>query len=153
MRYVLLLAVPSLAFAPAPFPGPDSADTEFRRLRGEWVFASGSRGGEAETPLELCWVFSERTLRKTDRHGVSSDWKVSLDPRARPKVMRWSNAPLKKVSDELLDFKSIQVTAVYSLTGDSLTICYNATDPWTAPKDLSGKGRTHHLRVFKRKKP
>jgi uncharacterized protein (TIGR03067 family) len=145
MRRVLpLLALLSLAFAPAPRPRP-ADQVELRRLRGEWVLVSETYGGKAQTARSSRAVFSGCYLDLCSGQDVSR-WKITVDPRASPKAM-----------DRLLPTAKAGVfflqKAAYSLEGDRLEVCYDSADWWARPKDLSGKGPSHHLLVYKRHRP
>jgi uncharacterized protein (TIGR03067 family) len=143
LRALPLLASLALGFAPVPSPKP--ADwVELRRLRGEWVLVSETHGGKPAPLRNMRWVFSGRGFDLTDDQGRYR-WDVTLDPAARPKAMDQRAGPDEKGEVAL-------VKAVYALEGDTLVACYDMADSASRPRDLSGKGATHCLQVFKRKK-
>lgn len=146
MRRLVLIPVALLSFAFAPVPKPKPTDqVELGRLQGKWVLVAESYGGKPTTPPALEAVFSGRRLVL----GPAKDavgWEITLDPKASPRAMD-KRMPAAEKGVFLLQ------KAAYSLEGDTLKLCYNASDWWARPKDLSGKGQSHHLRVFKRKSP
>jgi hypothetical protein len=44
------------------------------------------------------------------------------------------------------------MTAAYAVRGDTLEVCYDNGEVWGRPRDLSGRGPTEILLVFRRVK-
>ena len=141
-RVIPLLAVLTFAFAPLPLPKPVKK-TDRGMLCGTWELASQTCGGVPQQ-RELKWVFTERASELTADHATSP-WEVDLDQKKYPKT---------------IDFRVVMpgrapppFRGVYALDGDDFKVCYDALDRTARPKDLSGRGASEVLWVFKRMKP
>jgi uncharacterized protein (TIGR03067 family) len=141
-RCLLLLAVPCLAFAPAPFPKHGDRSNDVRQLQGTWMLESENLGDKVLPAREYRAVFSGRKL-----FLGGARWEITAsNADARPKAMDLRTSTAKEGQYLLLN-------VIYSLEGDTLKICYDSANWRTRPKDWSLKGTYHHLRVLKRKKP
>lgn len=139
---LLLVAASSLGFAPVPFPKPAGSDQ--RRIQGTWVLVERRFSGVRQQTGTQRYIFSGTALTLVDNSGKYF-WQFSLDPKATPKHLDMWYHPTPKAPPSRL-------SAVYSLNGDTLTICYNSGNWNTRPKDLSGKARSDVHYVFNREK-
>src|SRR5262249_27432193 len=131
----LLLAVSSLAFAPAPLPRPDRTG-DLGRLQGGWLLVSKTVGGrtQQESP-ERVWTFRGSQLRIS--YGwLSDEWEVSLDPRASPRTMQTQTAEFREPGTG----RPRVVRYLYRIDGDRLVVCYDGARWGRPPADLDGQG-------------
>jgi uncharacterized protein (TIGR03067 family) len=125
LSFVLLFAVLSLGFAPAPFPRPERRPpVEVESLVGEW-----------KGPNQLI-VTSERMDFNTN------GYRVTFDRRVRPAAF-----DLKGV--EGTGGAGRNFAGIYRLEGDTLTICYNAGDG-PRPMAFEGPGKGMFTEVYTR---
>jgi uncharacterized protein (TIGR03067 family) len=143
--FLPLLAVLLVGFAPAPFPRTDSTKADLKKLQGEWVRVSHTIGGTPLSPAGATLVIAGDRLEYGEHPGKEG-WEVELNARTTPKRLdrTWRRSQL---------LPSAGWIGVYSLQGDTLTICSvrNADDE-DRPKDLEGKLPGHVVEVFKRQK-
>jgi uncharacterized protein (TIGR03067 family) len=123
MRNALLLAFALVAFgfAPAPFPKAERKDddpnvTDLARLQGTWEETAYIVGPQRTKGDGTRAVVAGSRMTFHSRNGnINSDWMITLDARARPKGM--SCSPRKGTAGAAHE-------SVYSLEGDTLTLCY-----------------------------
>src|SRR5262249_36623350 len=79
MRCVMLLtAIFSLAFAPAPLPKPDTGKDDLAKMQGEWVRVRYTRGGQLVAGVASSTVtIAKDHLRYGSRPGVD-EWVITL---------------------------------------------------------------------------
>src|SRR5262245_33350458 len=143
MRSVLpLLAVLPLAFAPAPMQKPTD-QAELRRFHGLWVLVSEFHGSVVQS-RQLRWTVSGRSVVRTDDHGTYR-WEVTLAPTATPKALDMRLLRRGRLEEPL--------RAIYTLKGDTLTLCYDMGQSTLRPRVDSSTNPSHCRQVFKRKKP
>src|SRR5262245_63492521 len=127
---VLLAAVLSLAFAPAPFPRrerPAAVKEELNRLHGIWELVCESHGGRPQFLRQLRWAFIGDNLVQADDHGLTR-WRVKLELGRRLKGIDLESRSEKSSPDHF-------PAAGYVLEDDTLWVCY----------DLTLAGRPKHL--------
>jgi uncharacterized protein (TIGR03067 family) len=100
----LLLAISSLAFAPAPLPRPQRGRDPAAAIEGEWD-QSGRRARIARGRL-------------TYLDGPNNEYEVRLYPWARPPAYT-----LRRLGA----IEGWHYEGIYRLEGDTLTFCYNGT--------------------------
>jgi uncharacterized protein (TIGR03067 family) len=138
-RILLLFAVLSLAFAPAPFPKPIPKD--LKPLQGEWTLTSGmmcigvgrtGKGISSPAPLKVTG---------NQMSGTLADAEIILDGRRTPRGIH-----LRCTQDG----KNHEWLGIYKLDGDILTILMRNDRRPAAFTDIRMGSL---LLVFKRKKP
>src|SRR5262249_25607900 len=114
--FLLLAALPALAFAPVPKPKekPDPGKEDLKRLQGEWEMLECSVDGQRVKvrPGEASDVFKGDQLMTLNRGEVVTRSSITLDARKSPRRM-----DVKTKGGNLL-------LAIYRLEGDTLTLCY-----------------------------
>jgi uncharacterized protein (TIGR03067 family) len=141
----LVLACLALAFAPAPFPKPDSNKDALAKLQGVWMpvaitLESGS------PPAAFPWDRMEITKEQMTyfrNGGVVSQWKVTLDARKSPKVIDCQGAGGNH---------GALYQGVYRLKGDTLTICSAQVANGGRPARVTPSRSGQMLEVFQRGK-
>lgn len=119
--FAALVAVALLAPADPPqdkeTPLPEAAQKELDKLQGKWkVVLIGRHGKEHKLGKDDPELVGEFKGRRWLFTGVEKAEVVALDPKADPKLIDLKS--LEKVrGDDVVD------EAIYSLTGDTLTIC------------------------------
>jgi uncharacterized protein (TIGR03067 family) len=150
-RCALLLAVASLAFAPAPFPRQGAGDPskeDLKKMQGTWTTLRRTYSGSPlASPGELTVVFTGDRVKYLVNGVVRTEWIMTLDAKTKPKTL-----DRKKVSGS----GAGQILhGVYHLDGDTLTTCYyqlrGVTDQ--RPTDLEGAKPGECLYVMRRQKP
>ena len=129
-RVIPLLALASLAFAPAPvFRGkPDHARDDLKAMQGEWVLAYAHQDGvRGDVTQESVWAIEGDRLATSLDGKAASTYFIRLDGRTEPRSI-----DLLSRRDDVAP-----TPGRYSLKGDSLTICVGKD----RPRDLSGLGR------------
>ena len=117
-RCLIVTAVLSLGFAPAPFPRHGNPNRDLQAMQGEWVLVRqaiegefGGGGGITASVAGDCF-----TLRIPPVAPLR--WTLRLDAGKEPKV-----CDLKAVSDVTKEF-----VGIYRIRGDTLTLCYRPSD-------------------------
>jgi uncharacterized protein (TIGR03067 family) len=142
-RPLLLAAVLSLAFAPAPRPKLNASKDDLAKMQGQWVRTSLTINGKKHDEPQGCAV----TIKGDVLAFPSPDdaWKLTIDATKKPK---WIDSRRVKPAGSIGPF-----WGVYRLEGDTLTICWredaNVTD---RPADFDPSQRHVWLQVFQRKK-
>jgi uncharacterized protein (TIGR03067 family) len=113
--------------APAPLPKPDPGKADLMAMQGVWELTEKASGGR---PL----VRSRRRVAvKGNRLAVLQDGRLSeaddiaVDARAKPKALDLKDAKRPR-----------HILAVYSLRGDTLTICSTGEHRKARPRDVTG---------------
>jgi uncharacterized protein (TIGR03067 family) len=137
-RVLPLLAVASLAFAPAPFPRPakpDVSQDDLDKMQGDWVLES-EMFPDNPKPLYCnghMTIEGTAMWRRMDRL-VFRRQTIKVNAKSRPKAM--------DISPDKL--------CVYEISDDTFTICYaNQQRPW----GLDTSKQSIWREVWKRKKP
>ena len=119
---------------------PEKTDLEL--LQGTWVTTSQPLSGVKQEPKTVTFTFAGRNLALTTDQQTNP-WEVTLDSKTAPKS--WD---MKHRTDPDV------MKAVYSLEGDTLTVCHNYDlGGWSRrPKDLSDVSYRSKW-VLKRQKP
>jgi uncharacterized protein (TIGR03067 family) len=146
MRCVLpVFALLSLAFAPAPFPKPDSTKHDLNKLQGTWTRVSLTIGGRRhDEGLDgTTIVITGTRLQFPTPHDA---WMISLNAKKSPKLFDYTGA-----TPTVKDFV---FRGIYRLEGDTLTICCNqGKEDKNRPTKFESAGGHVWLQVFKRKRP
>jgi uncharacterized protein (TIGR03067 family) len=140
MRCVMpLIAVVSLALAPAPFPKPLSGD--MKQLQGEWVMVSIVLSGEVGhiKPGQVTAIFKGNQLSYLRDGVVTTRWTVILDATQKQKAMDLRGDKPKNV-----------LLGICRLEGDVLTFSCDDVGTGIRPRDFTGRNRS--TEVLKRKK-
>src|SRR5262245_57450623 len=113
-RALPLLAVLSLAFAPAPLPRKERAN-DLDRLRGEWTLVSMTVRGFSDPAAPDAAIIEGGRITYFKGGRVASVWTLSVGTRSAPRrcVMRGPG-----------DTQRLVAAGVYALDGDVLTMCY-----------------------------
>jgi uncharacterized protein (TIGR03067 family) len=146
MRCIVpLFSVLLLSFAPAPFPRIDKTKADLKKLQGEWVRVAHVLSGTPLSSAETILVIAGDRLEYGEHPGKEG-WEVVLNAGTTPKRFdrTWRRTQA---------LPSACWIGVYSLQGDTLTICsVRNGDEEDRPKDLDGKLAGQVLEVFKRQK-
>jgi len=130
-RILVLAAVLTLGFAPAPLP-KKSARAEGPNLQGEWEVVSWGKqlregGGLARVTAAMTVRIGSGRLEIALHGSPLYDWSLTFHPTARP------------ASVDLLDSRNnATLLAIYRLEGDVLTICYRGPGE-DRPTDFNGQ--------------
>jgi uncharacterized protein (TIGR03067 family) len=146
-RFLPLIAILSLAFAPAPFPRPLKADpgkADLKKMQGEWECVSWSLNGNPLVTVNrrVTAVYDGNRMSCLTNGVATAKWVVTLDPSKEPKRMDLKdvNAP----GETLL--------GIYKLDGDTLTCAFrNQANTSERPTDFNPH-RLMGVEVYKRKK-
>jgi uncharacterized protein (TIGR03067 family) len=151
---VLLLASLSLAFTPAPFGKPDTSKADLAKMQGTWKLVSYVICGANKLPADhlpadhrVFVVFNGNRCNVAlgSPLALSEKWTVTLDGRKQPKAIDLKGADR--------GIKGCEYRGVYTLDGDTLTICSTGSKRESdRPKLLSVKQPGQWLEVFKRAK-
>jgi uncharacterized protein (TIGR03067 family) len=114
-RLLLLFAIASLAFAPAPFVRRGRDVAELRRLQGRWAITSVRLDGSPV--LTSCdeAVIEGDQVAYFMRGSLQSRWRISLNATSSPR--KWDTKGLGSRADDA-------TVGTYSLDGDALTLRY-----------------------------
>jgi uncharacterized protein (TIGR03067 family) len=115
---VLLASALSLAFAPAPFPRPDSSKSDLQKMQGEWTQVKFAVAGKPDTVRDFLVVVSGKRMKWVLAGKPFVEWAISLDGTKKPKEF-----DARGVAGSV---KGALFRGVYRLEGDTLTICYRA---------------------------
>lgn len=142
MRCVLpLLAVLPLAFAPAPFPKPNTDKDDLKRMQGSWVLTFNVQDGVRENMKEkVIWQIKENCVFSVENRKEMPSFFFALDARSTPRGIDIRDSPKEKP----------RLFGRYSVEGDTLKICIGKEK---RPVDLSGGEGTFGVWVLKRQKP
>jgi uncharacterized protein (TIGR03067 family) len=145
-RFVPLLIVLSLGFAPAPVyrePKPKSPADAIKAIRGKWKVISRTIGGEAArhavSTLEVAdgrWTYSNA------KGDWRSPWSISLDAKGKP--WRFDAQSEKQAAAKM--------RGVCVVEGDKLTLCFAMAGD-EPPVDFDGKKPGMCFDVYQRIKP
>lgn len=144
-RHVLILgALIAVGFAPAPLPrAKPVTKSDQQLLEGTWEMTSRSNGGAAigVDGAPRLRVVGERMTWLYPDHP--SEWEARFDQTRKPKTL-----DMKGLTGFATDRSSV---AIYSLDGDTFTICYRQDGQ--RPSDLTGQERGVWRMVYRRVKP
>jgi uncharacterized protein (TIGR03067 family) len=141
MRRILpLLALLSLAFAPAPFPKPKKQVDGLKALEGKWKILSRTHEGRnVSHVVDTVEVTAGRWTYYNATRTWSAAWTVSLAGKGGPP---WS-FDTKAEKSNSVSF------GVFDIKGDTLTRCYTRTTT-DRPKDFDGSKPGRWLEVYQR---
>jgi uncharacterized protein (TIGR03067 family) len=142
---LLLLALLSLAFAPAPLPRPAKRGPngeELKKMQGTWALVSEREEGRQLRVGNVRAVIEDNDLTFFVGGKKTGEWTFTLNATTKPKALDMQMCP----PGDLL------IRAVYALEGDTLTICQGGLVPRRRPADLSGQGPLGIKQVWKRVK-
>jgi uncharacterized protein (TIGR03067 family) len=141
MRTAALFAAAALALAahaaPAPLPRPDTSKEDLKRMQGTWELTAHVEEGRPITPERLRAVVKGRRLTLF-ADARSEVYELTVNARARPKAI-----------DFKLVGRAYLVLAVYSLRGDTFTICMLDYDEGR-PGNLAANNRGEECLTFSR---
>jgi uncharacterized protein (TIGR03067 family) len=143
---LLLMASLSLAFAHAPFPKEerDPNKAELAKLQGRWLLVSNvvtlPEGRVLLTNVVGAVSFAGNRMVQGDYPENWRGWHIGLNARTRPKQI------------DFISNRGLILWGVYSLDGDTLTICWAERRLSGRPKDLTGKQVGQWVEVYKRVK-
>jgi uncharacterized protein (TIGR03067 family) len=138
---LLLGAIFSLAFAPAPLPKPDRGKDDLKRMQGTWELVSFKVRDQPQTTGVHRAVIAGERMTYYDKSGkLWSEWWLSLDVTKAPRRFVWkkggSTGPVK-------------FRGAYVLGKDELTIYYSDVD---SPADFEGGKLGRCREAFRRVK-
>jgi uncharacterized protein (TIGR03067 family) len=142
MRLLSLLtcAALTLAFAPAPLPRPQRHPTDLERLQGTWEIRVHDQGGQRSNWAGWKIVVAGSRLRIAGE-GRASHWTVSLAGRQKVLLVRGlaEDSPVEEW--------------LYSIEGDTLTICYRYGDGGKDRPEALAPSPGRVFRVLRRVRP
>jgi uncharacterized protein (TIGR03067 family) len=144
MRRILpLLALMSLAFAPAPFP-KDTGKTDLRKLQGEWVQVREEHAdfGVMHPQRRLVITGNKATLYPGGDLAIAAV--LALDAGRSPRTLEL-RFPGASPGQRLM-------RRSYRLDGDVLELCYDPARWEKAPRKISGKEDGLILETYRRKR-
>ena len=139
-RFLCLLSVVSLAFAPAPVYKPNPAKEALEDIQGAWVMEYDvTNGVRTKASQVVVWRIEGNRLSASLNGKAASVLSIALDTRTTPR------------SFDLRDTKENGGRALgrYRLTGDVLEVSFGQQ----RPAGLSGDHPTNGVSFFRRKKP
>jgi uncharacterized protein (TIGR03067 family) len=146
-RFVLLLTTAGLAmaFAPAPFPKPDSSQKEIRKLNGSWTRVSMTVGGNMIGGTMDAVIAGNRMKYLRPQGEPIVDWAITVDPRKTPRVF-----DMKALTG---GEKGTTYWGIYRFENDTLTIagCKGPTES-SRPISFTAPIPGLIIEVFKRRK-
>jgi uncharacterized protein (TIGR03067 family) len=134
---LLLAAVLSLAFAPAPLPRPDAGKDDLKKMQGTWdVVSRTSAGRPLPATLKKVVIAGDRLTFYRENGTVATRWVLKVDDKKSPRQFsRHREGPAK-----------ITAQGIYELKGDTLTMCYTrGNNPPPADLDGNKPGRWHDV--------
>jgi uncharacterized protein (TIGR03067 family) len=140
-RTTLLVATSlSLAFAPAPQPKPRKVKAGLEALQGTWVLTRQECAGVPDKILDTAALIDGPRFRYLDaqRNPVST-FSLALDEGSSPKRFDMKD----------LDRPTSSLWGVYSVEGDTLTMCYT-WQQGERPPDFDGRKPRRILAVYRR---
>ena len=139
-RFLCLLSVASVAFAPAPVYEPNPAKEDWKDIQGAWVMEYDvTNGVRTKASDVVVWLIEGNRLSTSLNGKAASVLSIALDPRTTPR------------SFDLWESKENGGHALgrYRLTGDVLEVSSAAQ----RPAGLSGDHPSDGVSFFRRKKP
>jgi uncharacterized protein (TIGR03067 family) len=128
--------------APAPLPKPDPSKVDLKKMQGTWngVYCREHGAGVLDRFTDYRFVIAGSRLTVL-RPGMKTGPQYTLTLNARRKPTTVDMKPLKG--------KYLPVVlGVYSLKGDTLTICYN--EKGKRPMGLSPRRSDDSIAIFRR---
>jgi uncharacterized protein (TIGR03067 family) len=124
--------------------GNDPAEQELKKLQGTWKVVSRPEDGRNQPPDErVTFVISGKKFSLCVDGMPEKEAGIRLDPKACPKALDLGSG----VGNEIRIAR-----AIYSLDGDTLTICVNARDESRRPTRFTG-GPGYNLLILERVAP
>ena len=133
-RVLLLFALLSLAFAPAPAPKGPAAD--LAKMQGVWVVESFIGDGKRMASQESVWTIAGSRVTTTFGGMESTRFTLELGHGKVPRPVDWVIGQERKPGR-------------YRLDGDRLEVGLGPK----RPADLSGKGSGVAVWILRRKRP
>jgi uncharacterized protein (TIGR03067 family) len=145
MRRILpQLALLCLAFAPAPFPKPDTGKEDLKKMQGVWVLVSRTCEGKPVSHIVATIEINGAQFTYIDATGSwKRTWLLSLDAKKAP---RHFDAKCKHPPFELM-------RGIYKLEGAALIMCSTIEDMQERPANFADGNAKVDLEVFRRKPP
>jgi uncharacterized protein (TIGR03067 family) len=133
----LALAALSLGFAPAPFPKADTSEQDLRKMQGEWIGVSLTKGRE-KRPVGWKAIIKGHIQSYP---STGNEFVISLDTTVRPKRFQKSFV----VGECKLIWRGI-----YRFEGNALILCYHSGDGEKPPTDFSAFDEDLVVEVWRR---
>ncbi len=142
---LLLAAVLSLAFAPAPLTRPEPVKDDLKQMQGTWLVVSCTFEGRpiGEGIAHRMVIAGDRMTFFYADGGVASKWAFALGPKASPR-----STDAKR--EDAPDYPACR--GVYAVKGDTLTKCYVYGEA-ARPTDFDGSRPGRWVDVLRRQKP
>jgi uncharacterized protein (TIGR03067 family) len=139
-RFLPLIFVPTLGFAPVPFPKPNPNKDDLKKMQGKWLWIYTVEDGRRENQTkEMFWLIEGNRVSTTEDGKAFPLFFIALDARATPRaidVRQPENA-------------APHLFGRYSVDGDTLKVCFGKEK---RPGGLAGDGASFGVWVFKRKR-
>jgi uncharacterized protein (TIGR03067 family) len=147
---LLLAAVVSLGFAPAPLPNPprpEPSKEDLKKMQGAWVRVvlsnQAGAGGAVARDTTARVVIANNRMSYSVSGKVMSEWFITLDAKKAPKVF-----------DNEAVGREGPYRGIYRLEGDTLTICSRpGSTEKDRPTNLAGPRPGVVLEVLVRERP
>jgi uncharacterized protein (TIGR03067 family) len=145
-RAILIFTLSLIAVAPAPMPKPYRAQDDLKQMKGRWWRACCAvrpvgdpatvMAETGEIEIEIVGDRMTVTYCGEDR----GTYQLRLNASKKPKIIDLQREKGDRVQP-----------GIYSLDGDTLTLCIQTAPGFPRPTDITTVGEGHLREVFKRK--
>jgi uncharacterized protein (TIGR03067 family) len=139
-RFIPLLALLSLAFAPAPLPKRHKGAGDLDKLQGTWVLTWEEAAGEPyRGPRRVIVIKGSRFRFLDEKNARVSDWSLTLDATSGPKRFDMTD----------LDRPASSLWGDYCVEGDVLKTSYT-WQQGERPRDVNSHTLRRIFSVYQR---
>jgi uncharacterized protein (TIGR03067 family) len=135
-RFLPLLVLLSLAFAPAPLPRPERKADDSKKMQGRWVLVSRLyEGRQTSHVVAAVEVEGDRWTYVNAKGDWRASGKMTLDTSKVPRRLDWGPG---------------QHRGVYELRGDTLVFVFTTAGARDEVRDLDGDKPSRYREEFRR---